>query len=319
MKKISFLFSVFTLLATSANAQLKGQNPLKVYEVKAYTTDPAISKESGTHLCYTNTDVTSRKTLVLHLIDNTESTKSIQYFPKMAANNGFNVIVLDYKNDIAANKACKNSDDPNVFENFRKEIIEGRDYSAFVNVDSVNSINNRVIKLLKYLHKTHPKEGWNIFFTGNVINWTNIIVSGHSQGGGTAAVIAQYNRVKRVLLFAAPSDYSDYYKKHAKWTYRAHITPASDYYAFSALYDRQVDFSIQYQQWINLGLKEFGDTLSVDRKTYLEKNSHMLYTKQSVFGMVGNHAIMIVDRFLFLDEEKVPVFESCWKKMLGIL
>jgi hypothetical protein len=52
----------------------------------------------------------------------------------MAANNGFHCINLAYRNTVSGQAACALSLDSNCHINYRKEIIEGIDYSPEVNV-----------------------------------------------------------------------------------------------------------------------------------------------------------------------------------------
>jgi hypothetical protein len=87
------------------------------------------------------------------------------------------------------------------------------------------SIIGRVGALLIYLAKTRScEEGWLSFLSdeassllaGEVewtiseiircIRWTRVILSGHSQGAGHAAYIAQQIEVARVVLFSGPQE-----------------------------------------------------------------------------------------------------------------
>ena len=52
-------------------------------------------------------------------------------------------------------------------------------------------------------------QNWGQFLSGGSIQWDHIIISGHSQGGGHAAVIGISNPVRRVLMFASPNDHID--------------------------------------------------------------------------------------------------------------
>ena len=40
------------------------------------------------------------------------------------------------------------------------EIIDGTDRTPKVTISRANSIENRVVKLLQYLDRAHPSEGW---------------------------------------------------------------------------------------------------------------------------------------------------------------
>src|SRR2546425_9573289 len=59
---------------------------------------------------------------------------------------------------------------------------------SFLNVSVANSIDNRLTKLLQYLTLQYPDEGWDRFLLRDKPKWSQIAVSGHSQGGGNAAM-----------------------------------------------------------------------------------------------------------------------------------
>jgi hypothetical protein len=130
---------------------------------------------------------------------------------KEAAVLGYRVIVLMYPNEVKLVDACpdNNSDAAGraaCYENARLEILDGLSRTAEVGVDVANSIDNRLVKLLRYLHGRYPEEGWAQFLEAGLPKWRRIAVAGHSQGGGEAAMIAKLRVVARVVLFSAAPD-----------------------------------------------------------------------------------------------------------------
>jgi len=313
---------ILTAFVVSVSLLLKAQscNPdsLKNYQIRASDTDPNISWKLNKHYAWFNPTCLFQNTLLVHLVGSYDNPQSTTLFPELAANNGFHVVSLKYPNSTAAQTACGNSSDPDCYLNFRKEIIEGIDYSIETTVDSSNSISNRLIKLLQYLDSNYPSENWSNYFSANVIDWSKIIVSGHSQGGGHAAVIAISKPVKRVLMFASPNDYSTFFNAPASWTSSPHTAQDSAYYGFNNLNDDVVDFSEQFQSWNNLGMPSFGDSIYVDNTTYPYFNSRQLYTRYDTSGIGGNHSVMILDSKTPIDGFGIPKFEPVWKYMLGI-
>ena len=90
-------------------------------------------------------------------------------------------------------------------------------------------IAQRLIRLLTYLHFQNPEKGWDKYLTTiteeeaistpsdsiilqgeksfiATVNWSKIILSGHSQGAGHAAYIAKNRIVGRVVLFSGPQE-----------------------------------------------------------------------------------------------------------------
>lgn len=315
--KILTLVSIF-LIYSAMNAQMCNPDSLITTQIRASNTDSNISWELYEHYSFYNPTCVSKNTLLVHLVGSYDNPSSTTLFPELAANNGFHVVSLKYPNSTAAQSACGNSSDPNCYLNFRKEIIEGVDYSTETSVDSSDCINNRLIKLLQYLDDNNSGENWNNYFSGNTTGWNNIIISGHSQGGGHAAVIAINKPVKRVLMFASPNDYSTFFNAPATWTTTTHLANDSAYYGFNNLNDDVVDFSGQFETWNNLGMTAFGNSINVETSTSPYLNSHQLYTSYDTTGIGGNHSVMILDSKTPLDNFGKPLFEPVWKHMLGI-
>jgi hypothetical protein len=85
------------------------------------------------------------------------------------------------------------------------EILNGKDVSTIVNVDSANSIENRLNKLLEYLVATHPaEERWSQFLDTSGAKpqpkWSKTVIAGSSLGAGQAAIIAEQHEVYRAAL-----------------------------------------------------------------------------------------------------------------------
>jgi hypothetical protein len=61
-------------------------------------------------------------------------------------------------------------------------------------------------KLLVYLDRQFPDEGWSRFLQDGEPKWSQIAVSGQSQGAGQAALIGKIRHVDRVVMFSGPPD-----------------------------------------------------------------------------------------------------------------
>jgi hypothetical protein len=135
-----------------------------------------------------------------------------RYFSGEAARAGYRVIGLMYQNDTAIENICPMSTDEDCSKNMRLEILMGADpppaadISKNVTVSVTNSIDYRLTKLLAYLERKFPHEGWAGFLVHGEPNWARIAVGGQSQGAGQAALIAQLRRVRRVVMLSGPPD-----------------------------------------------------------------------------------------------------------------
>ena len=72
---------------------------------------------------------------------------------------------------------------------------------------SAESIVNRLVKLLAYLDRQDPQQGWGAYLEGGAPNWSRIALAGQSQGAGMAAYIAKKQVIGRVILFSSPWDF----------------------------------------------------------------------------------------------------------------
>lgn len=314
----TFLLLIGYLFASNQLIAQFNPDSLIHIEVLGNSTDSGITGDLGKkHQIFYNPTSDSRNTLLLHLVGSYDNPNSTTYFPILATENGFHVINLMYRNWTAAQSACADSPDVDCYLNFRKEIIEGVDYSAEANVNATNGIHYRLLKLLEYLTLNYPNQNWGQYYSNGSITWNKIMVSGHSQGGGHAAVIGMTEPIQRVLMFASPNDYSDTLNSVASWTGQSHIVADSNYYGFNAYFDDVVDFWQQMEAWNALGLDNLGDTVNVDFQTSPYNGTRQLYTKKTVTSDL-THNIMIRDTQTPADLSGTPVFEPVWKYMLGI-
>ena len=318
MKKIHLLLALLTFFYFT-NGQSCSPDSLIVRSIKAFETDANIECEDQEHQVYVNRDCTPNDKLLLHLVGTFDNPTSTTYFPILATNHGFKVINLVYPNDISATGACAFSIDIHCFWKYRQEINFGVDTSSKVSVDSINCIANRLLKLLLHLDNRYPSENWGSFLTNsNQVNWSKLVLSGHSQGGGHAAFIAKQFEVDRVLMFASPNDYSRIFSAPAPWTSSESMTQDSNYYAFGNLFDDVVDFSKQYDVWEAMHLLSTTDSVHVKHNAPDYDHANVLYTIDSsstIFS--GDHNAVIIDFFTPVSSG-TPVFIPVWQYMLGV-
>ncbi len=318
--KLLILLSVLTIFfrLNTANAQNCDTNALIIDPVRASDTDPGIAFELAQHYTFFNPDCTPKNILLVHLVGTFGDPYQTLYFPKLAANNGFHVLSVKYPNDLSAQTACSSSNDPDCHFKFRKEIIEGVDYSPEIAVDSVNSISNRLIRLLQFMDANTTSQNWGQFFTGDSIHWDRVMISGHSQGGGHAAVMAIDRPLHRVLMFASPNDYSNTFGQTATWTNLPHATADSAYYSFNNTNDLVAQYNWQFSAAVNFGMASFGDTVNVEQNDCPYGNTHNLFTDRDSTGFTENHGMVVNDVNVPLGPNGRPVFEDVWRYMLGL-
>lgn len=164
----------------------------------------------GSHLAYWDDEKSNGLTLVS--LGGTNSRPSdLEAFDRQAVDLGYRVLALDYPNQVLST-ACRDSQQPDAFDRFREEIVEGKPVSDLIEVDRANSIQGRLESALAQLHWTQ--------------DWSKIVVVGHSQGSGHAAYLGKIHRLRGVIMLAGPQD------DGARWLSRAGETDPTNYVGF---------------------------------------------------------------------------------------
>jgi len=278
------ILSLFMLLiATSCYAQINS------FYIAPIDTDGAYEAAQDSHLVVRNNMSTIDKLFVFFGGTNTRP-RTYRNFSDSIATIGYNVINLSYLNDVAA-ADLTNSSDNLVFDKYRQEICYGTSESTFVQVDSLNSIYTRTLKLIQFLDSSFPSENWSQYLiNSNEIDWSKIVVGGHSQGSGHAAYFAKDHLLNRVLMFSGPNDYSNHFSDAANWLKSDGITPVDRHYAYLSLLDEVVDFEKQLSTLQGLNVYPTYDTVYVDDTSSPYEYSRCLYTTQSPGFAIFHHS-----------------------------
>lgn len=241
--RLAFAVVVALAMASQLCAEVTSQRIIPT------TTDPQIGKAYDLpHTSYVNREIViehspslpaDRHELLLFLPGTHGSGAGGARFCELAANLGYHAISLTYPTGIAAAEACATDRDPRCFEEFRLAIIEGGK-SKHITVSPADSIENRLIKLLVYLKQRKPKENWEQFLAGDqTLKWDAIAVSGQSQGGGHAALIAIKHHVARAVCLGAPKDFNKRLDAPAAWYDEISATPKALFFTFNHVADHQ--------------------------------------------------------------------------------
>lgn len=185
--------------APSARAQRQS------FFVAPHDTDPEITTNLSGHYVSIDRSVPQKNQLFIFFPGTHGIAANYEILNNTVAEMGFHAINLTYPNDTAVNSLCGGMNtDLDCYANVRLEILDGTDRTPLVDVNRANSAENRIIKLLIYLRSQYPNDNWGQFLIDDsTINWSKIIVSGHSQGGGHAGILGRYHSVARVVMFAA--------------------------------------------------------------------------------------------------------------------
>lgn len=281
-----FLF-LLTLTPTFCFGQVQ------TYYVKPVQTDPNYAPTEDSNAISRNASFQLNKLFLF--IGGTGSSSSTDYnaLRLHSANLGFDFINLSYPNNVAP-VSVSNSNDYLAFDKYRQELCFGTPVSDAVAVDSLNSIYTRTLKLIQYLALTYPSHNWEQYLTtSDSLDWSKIIIGGHSQGAGHACYLAKLYSVDRVLMFSGPTDYSDYFSNSANWISQSGITPINRYYSYLSINDEASPYFKQYDNLLELGMLVSDDTTYVDNISPPYGNSHCLYTTQPPGLVLLNHNVPV--------------------------
>jgi hypothetical protein len=214
-----FLFPLLVLAAS------------QVIEVNPGTLQSGARQYKGPHFA-----LTAEKTngLLLITLGGTNSLpKDMLDFAREAAKLGYQAVGIDYVNgppDGSISTGCRESKDADCFDKFRREVVKGDPVSPLVKVSRADSIESRITALLRHLAAKDPAR-WGKFLKGNEVDWSKIVVAGHSQGSGHAAFLAKAHALRGAVLLAGPQDsFED--GRTAKWLHQPSRTPSDRFYSF---------------------------------------------------------------------------------------
>lgn len=223
--KIIFTFLLAILISTSiCFAQVKS------YYINPDSTYPGIEKIHSGHFVTVNMSDTSGKKLLVSIPGTTGSADAMRYLDSVAALEGYHAISLDYPNN-RNTASFINSTDKAAFNKFRQELDFGTPISDSISVDTLNSIINRITKLIIYLANTRTGEGWNNFLDHEQIIWERVTLAGHSQGAGHVSYIGHAFRVHKVIMLSGPQDFLANFDMPAPWLSADSKTPYNNYYS----------------------------------------------------------------------------------------
>lgn len=220
---------------------------------------------------------------------------------------GFHTVGLGYKNTKAVSTYCRDSTDANCEEKVRREIIYGTDSSPLLSVTPARSIVGQLESVLA-TRKAQPD--WAQFVTeeGRPV-WSKVVLSGHSQGAGHVAIMAQDQTVARVALLAGPNDGGKGSDRSAPWVDKGFgATDASVWYALGHVDD--ISRLRQLDAWNRLGVPT--DSSQTDVPT----GSHRLFTTLKPADSTRGHESVVIDQYL-VRTNGVPVLQPTWDSLLA--
>jgi pimeloyl-ACP methyl ester carboxylesterase len=240
--------------------------------------------------------------LLLFLPATAEKPSDYTRFLRLAADDGYHVLGLDYWN-LGHSVASTCGTDADCYGAVQRNRLDGSRPFAKSHVAPRNSVLGRLKPALAHLRSADPKGGWGRYLDDGAIRWDRVVLAGHSQGGGESAYIAHIHRVRGALLFGAPIITDG--AVAATWLSTPGRTPESRIYAFDNTSDR---FWPRIRaSWERLGL---GTPEVVDGRTSF--SAHALVSERA-----QAHAhLWMLDDSTPKDAAGVPLYRPVWQWML---
>lgn len=288
---------------------------LRCAEIPPEHCDPEITPWREPHLVAHDSSVPALGQLFLFLCGSHGIPARQHLITTLAARLGYHAINLSYPNSWTVGGLCRDSTDPDCHGRVRLDILDGAERSGLVQVGPTDSIEHRLRTLLAHLADRAPDQGWARFLdTNGQIDWATLVVAGHSQGGGHAAIIGKCHTVARVIMLAAPVDYVQALRSPAAWLAAPGATPAERYFGFVHRADQGLDKILQ--AWTLLGL----DTRPLTRIDDNEPpygHAQRLVTDQAPVPRDRYHNCVVQDRTTPLRLDGTPIFEPVWRYLLA--
>ncbi len=292
--------------------QINLDSKLIEYNISPRETDESINDWLEPHYVVIDKSIPSNNKLFIFLSGSYGKPKGQSEITREAAKLGYHAINLRYPNSWTVGKLCRRSNDEGCYEKVRSEIIDGVNSSDLIDVNSTNSIENRLVKLLLYLDKQHPDQGWSQYVKNRAKPiWESVVIAGHSQGGGHAAMIAKKYLVARVIMFGAPADFSGKLRSQARWLSKNGVTPAKRYYGFVHSRDRGIKKILK--SWKLLGMADYGSLVNVGKEKSPYNRSHRLITDTTPNRKKKYHESVAQDRDTPKLMDGTILFHPVWR------
>lgn len=295
--------------STSSNAVVNRE-----YWVTPSNTDPAITTYNSQHFVSVQTGGVLKNVLVVYIPGTNRTPSSSKAFAVKARNMGYHAISLTYQNNTAGNPLCSPTTDLTCHERLRREVIDGIDRHPSASVTPTNSIINRLTKLLIYMNTAQPTQGWGQYIVNGQINWSKVIVSGHSQGGALAGVIGRYYPIKRVILFSMV----DFMNNNQIPSWEKLTANNEKYYGLINQNDELVPWPRVKIVWNAAGWMTYGTYKNVDYTASPYSNTHLLITNRASpsTSIDPYHNMTGVDSYIPKNASGVYVYDKAWEYLL---
>lgn len=242
---------VATLLPLGSTA--RADERLVEHRFQPSAADPAVKQFDDANVAIARRGLSAEAPLVVFLSGTGGKPENVRGLLTVVAGQGYRTLGLSYDNVPAVVQVCPRVADPDCSANFRRMRLDGSGPGApGVSNPAAEGIIARLVSALKTLDRGAPDEGWGSYLAGDTPRWDRIVVSGLSQGAGMAAYIAKSVKVRRVVLFSSPWDFTQPGRSLAPWIGGASVTPPERW--FAEYHKRELTADLLAQSYRLLGI-----------------------------------------------------------------
>lgn len=231
---------------------------------------------------------------------------------RLGAIAGYRGVVLNYPRDLSPIDACAATDEApgECLEQVHAATVYGTGDTSAVDIDSADSLQNRLYRLLLHLQTHDPEGAWSDYYADEELLTGKIVLVGAAEGASHAAYWARDADFERVVLIGGAGDgvYGDdgSLQGLARWVTDPRTTPSVDH---RALWHRaQADAGVVADSLTDWGADDWGDATDVDTVPAPFSCSHLMITSgPGADGYSGDpRATLTVDGAMALDDEGFP-------------
>eukprot|EP01052_Picozoa_sp_SAG31_P012818 SAG31_NODE_758_length_12292_cov_14.175511_4_plen_610_part_00 len=261
-------------------------------------------------------------------------------FPRHAAASlGLPSIGLAYPSNMAATSACMATPDQRCYEGYHEALLEYRG-QAFdlqfkwhgsgpdATLAPRDTIAHRLVALLQFLHKTEPTQHWDRFLAANTslasgaaaIEWSKVIVAGHSQGACHVGWISKRFLLRRAIMFSGTNDIKG--SKHgfpgpsaALYLHKPGVTPAGRIFGFGELNGGECTTWRPLWDVLNMSGAFLVDRAGSALPPPVGSVAHMLCSARCP-AEGGVHGGPVQDIATPLDRHGIPIYTAVWSYLL---
>ena len=215
---------------------------------------------------------------------------------------GFHVLIPHYNNRWSSNDTCAGMGNA-CGDNTRWEALVGEDASSAIVIPRADSVEGRVVTMIKHLIAANPAGDWGYYLAANdELAYGKMIIAGISHGAASAGMYAARRPFSRNVMHSSGPAGSASAPK---------MTPLSEWYAFAHTADDA--YTAIIGSWNSFGL--IGQPTSIEGKVAPYDGSHRLIASTA---SSYPHGSVVVHSSSPKDASGQYVFEPAWRYLYGV-